>query len=233
LHFKFTFTFSRQNRNYREKTGTQFGANKNNLDSLRFPVPSPAVHAHEVEKKESMKRQQRKINPAFLASHAAEDPLVVPAAHGRGVEMQLKQAQRTGHLRLCNSVLRSVPANAFLIHEVRFGEDDQWWDRAPLTRIDLANNEIEDLAMVVEEEEGKKKRQLKELWPEVSSFSAAQNKIASISPQLFHLEKLTTLDLRSACSPPCTRTRTAHAHSRGITARITARARTHEMALRV
>jgi hypothetical protein len=145
--------------------------------------------------------RKRKINPAFLASHAAEDPLVAaPPSGPRGVEMQLKQAQRTGHMRLCNSGLRAIPTNAFLIHEVRFGEDDQWWDRTPISRIDLTNNEIEEIstANLAQDDEAKpaKRKHLQELWTEVNTFCAAQNKIVSISPQLFQLENLTTLDLR-------------------------------------
>ncbi len=117
--------------------------------------------------------------------------------------MQLKQAQRTGHMRLCNSGLRTIPTNAFLIHEVRFGEDDQWWDRTPISRIDLTNNEIEEISTANFGQDGDgdeakpaKRKHLQELWPEVNTFCAAQNKIASISPQLFQLENLTTLDLR-------------------------------------
>lgn len=60
--------------------------------------------------------------------------------------MNLKKAWQTGSLQLINFELTEIPNEVIQIESINI-EGEQWWQKCPLTKLDLSNNNIEEIPL--------------------------------------------------------------------------------------
>jgi Leucine-rich repeat (LRR) protein len=105
-------------------------------------------------------------------------------ASGKVLERLLRAAQSSGNLNLSNRGMTYVPNDVFNIEELQLGQDDKWWEREPLKKLDLGHNSISIIP-----------DQIEKLQEHLTTLILCNNTISVIPIQLTQLINLTKLDL--------------------------------------
>ena len=123
----------------------------------------------------------------FAAMAAAHRAAAASAQQGNGMPAAavaaLRKALSSGAAALTGMRLQEWPAGVFDSALVVNGEEDKWWEVAPLVKLDLSNNALVDVPDAVEG------------LADLSVLIAQHNAIATVSPAIGALASLTVLDL--------------------------------------
>ncbi|KRX10051.1 hypothetical protein PPERSA_08454 [Pseudocohnilembus persalinus] len=94
----------------------------------------------------------------------------------------IKRARQNGNLNLQNLSLETFPEDIVNFSELQF-EDQKWWDTHPLHKIDMTNNNIQQINGEVFEKER-----------EIMVVRFINNQIIQLPTQMFTLEQLKSID---------------------------------------
>jgi Leucine-rich repeat (LRR) protein len=123
-----------------------------------------------------------------------------PASRGKGFEIDedslfgnslslekiYSQAQQSGSLNLASRKLETIPPEVFKLKELTFEEEGKWWEREDLKRIDLSHNQISSIPP-----------DIAQLGEFLQVFLISNNKLQSVSKEVYQLNVLVKLDLSS------------------------------------
>lgn len=128
---------------------------------------------------------KREKNSAFFQSKPSAGSVVV-ADVGNNIRAVLRNSRSTGSILLTDKKLTEIPAAVFNI-ETSLEADEKFWEIQPTTKMDLSNNDITTIPSLIAS------------LSNIVTLKLRNNKIESISQELFNCSSLTHLDLSGNC----------------------------------